>query len=111
MYYEVADIFIMPSMGPEGSCIGAIEAMAHSLPCLLSDLPVYRELTNSGRAAMHFRCGDAADLREKLALLVKDELVRMSYSREGYAVVKQRFSPDVARDLYRAAFGIKSSES
>jgi glycosyltransferase involved in cell wall biosynthesis len=99
-YYVDSDVFIMPSKGPEGSCMGAIEAMTYGLPCLLSDLPVYEELTASGRAGIHFRCGDAEDLRRRLALLVADNHARTTYSREGYAMVKLKYAPDVARHLY-----------
>lgn len=108
-YYETSDIFIMPSMGPEGSSMGALEAMAFGLPCLLSDIPVYTELTGSGQAAMHFRSGDAGDLREKLALLVHDDALRASYSREGYETVRTRFNADVARDSYLAAFAVETT--
>jgi glycosyltransferase involved in cell wall biosynthesis len=108
-YYADSDIFIMPSKGPEGSCMGAIEAMTFGLPCLLSDLPVYEELTASGKAGIHFRCGDADDLRQKLALLLEDKAARTSYSSAGYAMVKNKYAPDVARNLYTAALELISS--
>ena len=103
-FYGEADIFIMPSLGPEGSSLGAIEAMAHSLPCVLSDLPVYEELTASGKAAIHFHSGDVVDLTDKLALLINDHALRASYCREGYAMVKQHYTAEVARRLYLEAF-------
>ena len=68
-YYRETDIFVMPSLGPEGFGIVTIEAMAHSVPCLISDLDVHREITAAGTAAMLFRSGDVADLRAKLSLL------------------------------------------
>jgi glycosyltransferase involved in cell wall biosynthesis len=105
-FYGEADIFIMPSLGPEGSSLGAIEAMAYSLPCVLSDLPVYEELTASGKAAIHFHSGDVVDLTDKLALLINEHALRASYCREGYAMVKQHYTAEVARRLYLQAFCI-----
>jgi glycosyltransferase involved in cell wall biosynthesis len=64
-YYETSDIFIMPSMGPEGSSMGA--------------------------------------------LLVHDDALRASYSREGYETVRTRFNADVARDSYLAAFAVETA--
>jgi glycosyltransferase involved in cell wall biosynthesis len=110
-YYVESDIFIMPSKGPEGSCMGAIEAMTYGLPCLLSDLPVYEELTGFGRAGAHFRCGDASDLRRQLATLLSDSQARLKYSREGYAMVQQKYSPEVARRLYIEAFKLTESRA
>ena len=69
-YYAEADIFVMPSLGPEGFGIVTMEAMAHGLPCVISDLAVHREITGDGTAAMLFRNGDAEDLRSKLHELI-----------------------------------------
>ena len=75
-YYAEADIFVMPSLGPEGFGIVTMEAMAHGLPCLISDLDVHREITAGGTAAMLFRSGDVKDLRCKLSLLIKEATLR-----------------------------------
>ena len=61
-FYERADIFVMPSMGPEGLPIASLEAMANGLPCIFSDLPVHREITDNGRAACLFRSGEEESL-------------------------------------------------
>jgi glycosyltransferase involved in cell wall biosynthesis len=105
-FYSEADIFIMPSLGPEGSSLGALEAMAYSLPCVLSDLPVYKELTERGKAALHFQRGDWADLRDKLSLLARDDQQRINFSRDGYLMVKQKYTAEVARQSYLQVFGI-----
>ena len=61
-FYEDADIFVMPSMGPEGLPITSLEAMAHGLPCIFSDLPVHHEITDHGKGAYLFRSGEAESL-------------------------------------------------
>ena len=57
--YQSADIFVMPSLGPEGLPITSLEAMAHGLPCIFSDLPVHHEITDHGKGAYLFRSGEA----------------------------------------------------
>lgn len=105
-YLSAADIFIMPSFGPEGSSIAALEAMAHALPCILSDLPVYKEISDSGEAALHFRRGDVADLRRKLEELLDDHQSRMHYAQSGYGRVQQVNSATKARRAYCELLGL-----
>jgi glycosyltransferase involved in cell wall biosynthesis len=100
-YYTEADIFVMPSLGPEGFGIVTMEAMAHSLPCLISDLGVHREVTAGGTAAMLFHSGDAADLKSKLQALISNPLLRTTYER-----VASVYTSDVALKSYEWAFGL-----
>ena len=109
-YLRAADIFVMPSYGPEGSSISALEAMAQGLPCILSDLPVYKELSSSGKAALHFRRGDVADLREKLEVLLEDPQSRMHYAQSGYSQVQNVHSPAKARRAYCEVLGLSLGE-
>ncbi len=109
-YLRDADIFIMPSFGPEGSSISALEAMAHALPCILSDLPVYKELSDSGKAALHFRCGDVADLRQKLKGLLDDPERRMHYAQSGYERVEHVHNPANAKRAYCRVLGLSLEE-
>ena len=106
-YLRAADIFVMPSLGPEGSSIAALEAMAHGLPCILSDLVVNVELSGSGQATLHFRRGDAADLKEKLELVLRDPLCRIHYANAAYERVQRVFSPDRAERAYCEILGYR----
>ena len=59
-FYEESDIFIMPSLGPEGLPLVSLEGMANTLPCIFSDIPVHKDITCNGDAAPAFpqwRCG------------------------------------------------------
>jgi glycosyltransferase involved in cell wall biosynthesis len=105
-YYADADVFVMPSLGPEGLPMVTIEAMAHGLPCLFSDLLVHREITGEGKAGLLFRSGDVDDLREKLLALLKDATLRRSLSLQAYGMVKQKYNPEIARQSYLCAFGL-----
>jgi glycosyltransferase involved in cell wall biosynthesis len=105
-YFSEADIFVMPSLGPEVFGIVTMEAMAHSLPCLISDLDVHREITAAGTAAMLFRSGDAEDLRRKLRIMIAESSLRSAFSRAAYRRVKETYNPEVALKAYELAFGL-----
>jgi glycosyltransferase involved in cell wall biosynthesis len=105
-YYAEADIFVMPSLGPEGFGIVTMEAMAHGLPCIISDLDVHREITGDGAAAMLFRNGSAEDLRGKLQELIGNASLRSAYSAAGYQRVQNVYTSDAALKSYLWAFGL-----
>jgi glycosyltransferase involved in cell wall biosynthesis len=105
-YYAEADIFVMPSLGPEGFGIVTLEAMAHSLPCLISDLEVHQEITAAGTAAMLFRSGDAEDLRRKLLTLIEERQLRSAYSQAAYRRVGEAYNPELALSSNLRAFGL-----
>jgi len=99
-FYRDADIFVNPSIGPEGLPLVSLEAMSYGLPCIFSDLRVHSEITNNGEAAMLFHSGDARDLSSTIeSLLAEPELLR-KYGQLARSVVENRYSPEVARALY-----------
>jgi glycosyltransferase involved in cell wall biosynthesis len=105
-FYEAADVFISPSLGPEGSSLVALEAMARCLPCILSDLPVHREIANNGRSALLFKNGDVEDLAQKLGALIESDVQRQSYIKAGYRAIQRDHNPDLVADAYLRAFGV-----
>jgi glycosyltransferase involved in cell wall biosynthesis len=105
-YYKQADVFVMPSRGPEGLPLVTIEAMSHGLPCVLSDLPVHREVSRDGEAALLFKSGDSDSLRAQLMHLLESESERMRYGDRAYLEILQRHSPEVARSSYLETFGL-----
>ncbi len=105
-YYADADIFVMPSLGPEGFGIVTMEAMAHGLPCVISDLDVHREITGEGTAAVLFRNGSVEDLRSKLHELIGNAALRSAYSTAGYQRVETVYNSDAALRSYVWAFGL-----
>jgi len=103
-FYRQADIFVMPSLGPEGLPLVTLEAMSHGLPCLFSDLPVHDEITDGGRTAMLFRSGDVRDLLAKLEVLVSSGEERARLSRDAYRMVQQRYHESIAARAYLQIF-------
>jgi glycosyltransferase involved in cell wall biosynthesis len=94
----------MPSFGPEGSALVVLEAMAHSLPCILSDLGTNQEISDSGAAALHFRCGDSIDLRTKLEVLIHDPQKRLHYAQAAFARTQSVYHPEAAIKAYSQLF-------
>jgi glycosyltransferase involved in cell wall biosynthesis len=103
-FYTGADIFVMPSLGPEGLPITSLEAMAHGLPCIFSDLPVHHEITDHGRGAHLFRSGDADSLFQGLQDLLASAERRQGYAAEAHRLVALRYNGDYAREAYLRVF-------
>jgi glycosyltransferase involved in cell wall biosynthesis len=103
-YYELADIFCMPSLGPEGLPMSSLEAMGRGLPCILSDLPVHREITDDGAGAMLFASGDESSLQRAMSSMAADVAVRAKFAGEGYRIVGERYTAERVRVAYLKVF-------
>jgi glycosyltransferase involved in cell wall biosynthesis len=99
-FYERADIFVMPSMGPEGLPITSLEAMAHGLPCIFSDLPVHHEITDDGKGASLFRSGEVESLVAALRDLLASSERRQRYAAEAHRIVATRYNEGNVRQAY-----------
>ena len=109
--YERADLFVCSSLGPEGSSLVTLEAMSHSVPCVMSDLEVHREISRQGQTARLFPNGNAEALAECLIQLMNDAELRESYAAAGYRSIVASHNPEVALRAYRKVFGISSVEA
>ena len=103
-YYSTADIFVNPSMGPEGLPLVSLEAMAYGLPCLFSDLPVHREITDDGGAGTLYRTGDAGDLKVRLIDLLEDPAGRQAKALAALQLINERYSRQAAQRKYLELF-------
>lgn len=103
-YYEAADIFVMPSLGPEGLPMSSLEAMGRGIPCVFSDLSVHREITDDGVGAVLFPSGDVEALRSALRRLVEDAKLRARYAREGHRIVGERYTAERVKAAYLKVF-------
>lgn len=105
-YYRQADVFINPSVGPEGLPLVSLEAMSYGLPCVFSDLPVHREITGEGRSALLFRSKDASDLSVKIEQLLHSVDMRREFGEQGREAIKARHSPESAQERYLHELGL-----
>jgi glycosyltransferase involved in cell wall biosynthesis len=99
-FYERADIFVMPSLGPEGLPMASLEAMANGLPCIFSDLPVHYEITDDGKGAYLFRSGEVESLVTALRELLGSPEKRFRYAAEAHRIVAARYKEGNVREAY-----------
>jgi glycosyltransferase involved in cell wall biosynthesis len=99
-YYLTADVFVNPSEGPEGLPLVSLEAMSHGLACIFSDLPVHREITSDGRAAILFKAGDVEDLSQKLRHLFTCQSLFEHYGRSARKQIENRHAARGACEQY-----------
>jgi glycosyltransferase involved in cell wall biosynthesis len=99
-FYEQADIFINPSVGPEGLPLVSLDAMSFGLPCVFSDIDVHREISEEGKSGVLFASGNVADLRAKISELASQPDLRRAYGRLAHSAILARHSPAVAQRAY-----------
>ncbi|MFC4475902.1 glycosyltransferase family 4 protein [Flavobacterium chungangensis] len=80
----------------EGFGLTAIEAMSVYTPCILSDIPVYRELYND--TALFFKTDNAVELAQKIEKLAHSDNYKDICKRSFEA--SQKFSWKAASDAY-----------
>lgn len=96
-FYQAADVFVLPSIS-EGMSNALLEAMAHGLPCVVSDIAANQFVVTNEKDGLIFKVGDSSDLARQLLRLVNDERgrkLRRALSAAAQATVRERF--DVAQ--------------
>lgn len=99
-YYRNADVFLNPSMGPEGLPLVSLEAMSHGLPCIFSDLPVHKEITDHGMSSLLFKAGDVDDLCLKISLLLCSQELLEHYGQSARKRIESTHTIASARVRY-----------
>jgi glycosyltransferase involved in cell wall biosynthesis len=100
--YGAADLLVHPSHS-EGSSLVVLEAMAAGVPCLVSDIPVLREMAKGGSTAALFPCGDLDAMTKAISELSSDRdrlTALVSAARE---MIGAEYSLEVALAGYRRA--------
>jgi glycosyltransferase involved in cell wall biosynthesis len=93
-YLNEWDVFVYATTPNEGLGSVVAEAMANGLPCVLSDLPMLRELAPQKELALFFEAGNAVALVEQLLHLLPNELVRTSMGIAAYHHAQQHFGAE-----------------
>jgi L-malate glycosyltransferase len=101
--YADADVFVLPSVS-EGMSNSLLEAMAHGMVCLVSDIPENRAVLGEGGTGLLFRQGCAEELAAHVSDLINDEASggkKMAVLRHrARARVEVEFSPErIASEL------------
>jgi glycosyltransferase involved in cell wall biosynthesis len=105
-FYYSSDLFVNPSLGPEGLPIVSLEAMASGIPCIFSALPVHSEISAQGKGAALCKVDDVQDLTSALERLLFHTNERVTLSDNAQEIVRKRYSPTVALKGYLAALQI-----
>jgi glycosyltransferase involved in cell wall biosynthesis len=98
--YRSADIFALPS-GEESMPIAPIEAAAHGVPVVLSDLDCYAGVWRHGMNALLHPVGDVELLAWSLRMLIDSPRLRARLATAGRAVAA-RFGPARTTALFTA---------
>ena len=88
----------------EGFGLTTVEAAALGVPFVITDMPVFREVTHDGTGGLLFRMGDASDLAKKIDRVLSDEDFRHQ-CREDVKPLLESYAwdtlADETADLYR----------
>jgi len=105
-FYKQADVFVNPTLGPEGLPLVSLDAMSYGLPCIFSDLPVHKEITRNGTSALLFETGNPEDLRRSIQLLLETPQLIHTFGRLARETVEANNGPDFARRRYVEELGL-----
>lgn len=105
-FYKRTDVFVNPTLGPEGLPLVSLDAMSYGLPCIFSDLPVHKEITRNGEAALLFESGNAEDLVRSIELLLEAPQFIGKYGRLAREVVEANHGAKFARQRYVEELGL-----
>ena len=105
-FYKWADVFVNPTLGPEGLPLVSLDAMSYGLPCILSDLPVHKEISLGGQAALLFDSGNPESLKDSIEFLLGAPRFISHYGRLARMTVEANHQAETARLRYVQELGL-----
>jgi glycosyltransferase involved in cell wall biosynthesis len=105
-FYQGADVFVNPTLGPEGLPLVSLDAMSYGLPCIFSDLPVHKEITRNGTSALLFETGNPEDLKRAIELLLDTPQLIGKYGKLAREAVETSHGAEFARRRYVEELGL-----
>jgi glycosyltransferase-like protein len=101
-WYQSADVFVLPSVN-EGWGLAVLEALAASLPVIVSDLPVFREYLSREDVLM-VPTHDADGLAAAMVRIARDPELRDALARRGPSIAR-RFGWGTTAEQHQAVYG------
>ncbi len=87
------DTFVLPSEF-EGMSNSLMEAMQHSLPCVVSDIPANLELIRPGENGLSFPLGNCPALAKTLLRILRDQTLRERLGAAASATITRDYAPE-----------------
>ncbi len=104
--YPEVDALVVPSHDAEASCLAALEAMAHRVPCIMSDLPAYREIADDGTTAVLYPMGDVAALASAIQQVTSDREFACRLAANACNMIKRQYSFEMGYVASLRVFGL-----
>ncbi len=100
-YYAAADVFVLPSVSRlEAFGIVALEAMASSVPVVISDIPGVREVIVEGEHGLLAEPMNAEDIAGKIRTLLHNPQMAKRMGERGRKRVEEKFTwKEVAEEI------------
>jgi glycosyltransferase involved in cell wall biosynthesis len=98
-----SDIFVLPSSA-EGMSNALLEAMAHGLPCIVTDIAGNNEVIQHEQNGLLVRPNDERDLAHAIARLAADQALRERLGLGALRAVENGYSIDSVADRYIALY-------
>ena len=98
-----SDVFVLPSRS-EGMSNALLEAMAHGLPCIVTDIAGNNEVIEHEQNGLLVRLDDEEDLAGAITRLTMDQALRERLGRRALGTVEENYSIDSVTDRYMALY-------
>lgn len=102
-YFCLMDIFLLPSLS-EGTSMTLLEAMAFSLPCIVTDVGGNPEIIKHNESGLVTHNDDADCLTKAMLLLIEDDTLAMSLGKSGQQRYKEIFTIDKMVSAYQEIY-------
>jgi len=78
-FYNACELYVQPSLN-EGFGLPVVEAMRCGCCCVLSDIPIFREITDN--KGIYFNPYDVNDMVEKIRVVLNDERLKIEITQQ-----------------------------
>lgn len=87
---QISDVFVLPSLH-EGMSNALLEAMAYSVPAIVSSIPENKELISHNENGLVFNVGDAESLAENMLIAIADPKKMNELSEKSRELIENKY--------------------
>jgi glycosyltransferase involved in cell wall biosynthesis len=89
-FFPAMELFVLPSL-TEGTPMALLEAMAHGIPVIASEVGQIPEIIDSGKSGILVRPKDPEQIADAILFLHNNPSIREAIAKEGQKKVKSQF--------------------